>query len=220
MADMNIEKARHNMIEQQIRPWEVLDPQVLDLILRIPREEFVPAEYRAQAFTDMALPIGCDEVMMEPKVEARMLQSLSVQPGDKVLEVGAGSGYVTALLAALASEVISVEIHPELLEQARSNLSAQHIDNVTLEEGNAANGWDKAQPYDVIAVTGSMPTISQGLKENLQIGGRMFVVVGGDPIMEAVLVTRINANEWREEFLFETVIPPLKGAGKKASFEF
>lgn len=220
MADMNIEKARHNMIEQQIRPWEVLDPQVLDLILRIPREEFVPAEYRAQAFTDMALPLGCGEVMMEPKVEARMLQSLAVQPGDKALEVGTGSGYVTALLAALSSEVVSVEIHPELLEAAQANLDAQGVNNITLEQGDAANGWDKAQPYDVIAVTGSMPTISRGLKENLQIGGRMFVVVGGDPIMEAVLVTRVNANEWREEFLFETLLAPLKGAEKKTPFKF
>ncbi len=220
MADMNIEKARHNMIEQQIRPWDVLDQRVLDLILRVPREDFVPAEYRSQAFTDTALPLGHGEVMMEPKLEARMLQSLAIKTTDKVLEVGTGSGYVTALLAGLAAEVVSIEILPELLEQAAARLKAHGIGNVTLEEGNAADGWNKAQPYDVIAVTGSMARLSQGLKENLQIGGRLFAVVGKEPIMEAILVTRVNANEWREEVLFETAIPPLKGNTSTEEFVF
>ncbi|MCW8959892.1 MAG: protein-L-isoaspartate O-methyltransferase, partial [Gammaproteobacteria bacterium] len=156
---MNIEKARHNMVEQQIRPWDVLDQRVLDLVLRIPREEFVPAEYRSMAFVDMPLPIGHGEVMMEPKLEARMVQSLAIQPGDKVLEVGTGSGYVTALLAGLAADVVSVEIEPELLEQARQRLTTHGISNAVLEQGDAANGWDKAQPYDVIAVTGSVAAL-------------------------------------------------------------
>ncbi|HEY9148995.1 MAG TPA: protein-L-isoaspartate O-methyltransferase [Gammaproteobacteria bacterium] len=220
MADMNIEQARHNMVEQQIRPWDVLDQQVLDLVLRIPREEFVPPEYRSMAFVDMPLPIGHGEVMMEPKLEARMLQTLAVQPGDRVLEVGTGSGYVTALLATLAAEVISVEIEPELLEQARQRLAVHGINNIVLEQGDAAGGWDKAQPYDVIAVTGSLTTLPQGLKENMQVGGRLFAVIGESPIMEAVLVTRINANEWREEVLFETWLPPLKGAERAKPFVF
>lgn len=220
MADMNIEQARHNMVEQQIRPWDVLDQRVLDLVLRIPREEFVPPEYRSMAFVDMPLPIGHGEVMMEPKLEARMLQSLAVQPGDKVLEVGTGSGYVTALLATLAAEVISVEIEPELLEQARERLSTHGINNVVLEQGNAAAGWDKAQPYDVMAITGSLTSLPQGLKENMQVGGRLFAVVGESPIMEALLVSRINANEWREEVLFETWLPPLKGTEQEKPFVF
>jgi len=220
MADMNIEQARHNMVEQQIRPWDVLDQQVLDLVLRIPREEFVPTEYRSMAFVDMPLPIGHGEVMMEPKLEARMLQTLAVQPGDRVLEVGTGSGYVTALLATLAAEVISIEIEPELLEQARQRLAMHGINNIVLEQGDAAGGWDKAQPYDVIAVTGSLTTLPQGLKENMQVGGRLFAVIGESPIMEAVLVTRINANEWREEVLFETWLPPLKGTERATPFVF
>lgn len=220
MADMNIEKARHNMVEQQIRPWDVLDQRVLDLFLRIPREEFVPAEYLSMAFVDMPLPIGHGEVMMEPKLEARMVQSLAIQPGDKVLEVGTGSGYVTALLAGLAANVVSVEIEPELPEQARQRLTTHGIGNVVLEQGDAANGWDKAQPYDVIAVTGSVTALPQGLKQNMQVGGRMFVIVGTPPIMEAMLVTRTNANEWREEVLFETLLPPLKGASQEKPFVF
>lgn len=220
MADMNIEKARHNMVEQQIRPWDVLDQQVLDTVIQVPREEFVPAEYRKIAFTDMPLPIGEGEVMMEPKLEARILQALRIQPDDKALEVGTGSGYVTALLAKLAAQVVSVEINPQLLEQARQRLERFGFGNITLEEGNAAAGWNPAQPYDVICVTGSVPELAQGLKENLQVGGRLFAVVGEAPVMEAVLVTRVNANEWRQQTLFETMVPPLKGIEKEEAFVF
>jgi protein-L-isoaspartate(D-aspartate) O-methyltransferase len=220
MADMNIEQARHNMIEQQIRPWDVLDQRVLDQILRTPREEFVPTAYRHAAFTDMMLPIGHGEVMMEPKLEARMLQALALQPGDKVLEVGTGSGYVTALLAGMAAQVISVELDKELHEQAQVRLARHGIDNVLLEQGDAANGWEAHQPYDVIAITGSLPVLPESFKENLQIGGRLFAVIGNEPVMEAVLVTRINANEWREETLFETLIPPLHRAQQEKGFTF
>jgi protein-L-isoaspartate(D-aspartate) O-methyltransferase len=220
MADMNIEQARHNMIEQQIRPWDVLDQRVLEQVLRTPREDFVQPAYRNAAFTDMMLPIGHDQVMMEPKLEARILQALAIQPHEKVLEVGTGSGYLTALLAGMASQVVSVEIVPELHEQAKSLLARHRIDNVTLEQGDAANGWDAHQPYDAIAVTGSLPSLPQGLKDNLQIGGRLFAVVGEAPVMEAVLVTRINANEWREDTLFETVVPPLMSAQKVQHFTF
>jgi protein-L-isoaspartate(D-aspartate) O-methyltransferase len=220
MADMNIEQARHNMIEQQIRPWDVLDQRVLDRILRTPREEFVAPAYRHAAFTDMMLPIGQGEVMMEPKLEARMLQALAVQPGDKVLEVGTGSGYVTALLAGMAAQVISVELDETLHDQAKKRLAQQGIDNVVLEQGDAAGGWAAHQPYDVIAITGSLPSLPQSFKETLQIGGRLFAVIGSEPLMEAVLVTRINANEWREENLFETLLPPLHNAEREATFTF
>lgn len=220
MADMNIEQARHNMIEQQIRPWDVLDQRVLEQVLRTPREDFVPPAYRSAAFTDMMLPIGHDQVMMEPKLEARILQALAIQPHEKVLEVGTGSGYLTALLAGLASRVVSVEIVPQLHEQAKALLAQHGIDNVTLEQGDAAGGWDAHQPYDAIAVTGSLPSLPQGLKDNLQIGGRLFAVVGELPAMRAVLATRINANEWREQTLFETVVPPLMSAQKVQHFTF
>jgi protein-L-isoaspartate(D-aspartate) O-methyltransferase len=220
MADMNIEQARHNMIEQQIRPWDVLDQRVLEQIMRTPREDFVPSAYRNAAFTDMMLPIGHEQVMMEPKLEARMLQTLDIQAEDKVLEVGTGSGYLTALLAGLASRVVSVEIVPELHEQAKALLQHHGIDNVTLEQGDAVNGWNAQQPYDAIAVTGSLPSVPQGLKENLQIGGRLFVIVGEEPVMTAQLITRINANEWREETLFETVVPPLMSTQKVQHFMF
>ena len=217
---MNIEQARHNMIEQQIRPWDVLDQLVLKQILRTPREDFVPAAYRKAAFTDMMLPIGHEQLMMEPKLEGRMLQALAIKPHEKALEVGTGSGYVTALLAGMASQVISVEIIAELQEQAKARLAKHGIKNVTLEVGDAARGWDAYQPYDVIAVTGSLPMLPQSLKENLQIGGRLFAIVGEAPAMEATLVTRINANEWREEVLFETMVPPLLSTDNVQHFEF
>lgn len=220
MADMNIEKARHNMIEQQIRPWDVLDPRILNLLQRIPREDFVLPEHRSLAFTDMELPIGNDQVMMEPKLEARMLQALAILPTDKVLEVGTGSGYVTAMLANLAAQVVSVEIEPELQQHAARRLATLGIGNVTLEQGNAASGWSNGQPYNAIAVTGSLPVLPKGLKENLQVGGRLFAVVGEAPAMQAVLVTRINSNEWREETLFETVVPPLQNVHQADAFVF
>ncbi len=220
MADMNIEKARHNMIEQQIRPWDVIDQRVLNLLQRIPREDFVLPEYRSLAFTDMELPIGYDQVMMEPKLEARMLQSLAIKPDDRVLEIGTGSGYVTAMLAALASEVTSVEIEPALQQQAERNLTTKGIGNVTLHQGDAANGWQDGQPYNVIVVTGSLPALPKALKDNLQVGGRLFAVVGSAPAMTALLVTRINSNEWREESLFETVVPPLRNGQVTEKFEF
>ncbi len=220
MADMNIEQARHNMIEQQIRPWDVLDQHVLNQIQRTPREAFVPDAYRHAAFTDMMLPIGHGEIMMEPKLEARMLQALAIQPGDKVLEVGTGSGYVTALLAGMAAQVISVEIDAALLEEAKARLSHHNIENVVLEQGDAANGWGAHQPYNVTAITGSLPALPQSFKENMQIGGRLFAIIGEAPVMEAILVTRLNANEWREETLFETYLPPLRNVSQEKVFSF
>ncbi|MBE0510539.1 MAG: protein-L-isoaspartate O-methyltransferase [Gammaproteobacteria bacterium] len=217
---MNIEQARFNMIEQQVRPWDVLDQQVLDQIARIPREEFVPKALRSVAFSDTALPIGNGQLMMEPKQEARLLQALALQPGDKVLEIGTGSGYLTALLASQAARVISVEIDDELLAQAREHLAAQGIANVELLEGNAARGWDAEQPYDAIAVTGSLPSIPTSLKENMQIGGRMFVVVGRAPMMQAMLVTRLNIKEWQELPLFETLLAPLQSDAGRTDFVF
>lgn len=217
---MNIEQARFNMLEQQIRPWDVLDQQVLDRIAQIPREEFVPAHLRSLAFSDTMLPLGNGEVMMEPKLEGRILQALAIQPTDRVLEIGTGSGYLTALLASLARQVVSVEIDDALLATARTRLERMQITNVDLMQGNAARGWNARQPYDAIAVTGSLPTLPQTLKENMQIGGRLFAVIGEAPVMQGVLVTRQSYNEWQILPLFETVLPPLREIGTDKVFQF
>lgn len=217
---MNIEQARFNMIEQQIRPWDVLDQQVLDRMTRIPREAFVAPQLRAMAFTDTMLPLGNGEVMMEPKLEGRLLQALAIQPNDKVLEIGTGSGYLTALLASLARSVVSVEIDEELLAGARERLEQQQVTNVELMQGNAAAGWDARQPYDAIAVTGSLPNLPLSLKKNMQIGGRLFAVIGEAPVMHGVLVTRLNINEWQTLRLFETVLPPLRDITANRVFHF
>lgn len=218
MVDMNLEQARHNMIVQQIRPWEVMDDQVLDLIMRTPREDFVPPQYRNLAFTDTALPIGHGQVMMPPRLEARMLQALAVQPDESVLEIGTGSGYVTALLAQLARHVYSVEIEPELRQAAERRLAARGLSNVTLDEGDAAAGWPRRGSYDVIAVTGSLPELPLTLQQGLNVGGRLFVVVGEAPAMEAWLITRLGENDWARESLFETELPPLQNAPRASRF--
>lgn len=218
MVDMNLEQARHNMIVQQIRPWEVMDDQVLDLMTRTPREDFVPPQYRNIAFTDMEIPLGHGQVMMTPRLEARMLQALAVQPDESVLEIGTGSGYVTALLAQLARHVFSVEIAPDLKRAAEQRLAARGLTNVTQDEGDAAAGWPRHGSYDVIAVTGSLPTLPPGLQQQLNVGGRLFVVVGEAPAMVALLVTRLGENEWAQEGLFETVLPPLQNALRARRF--
>lgn len=220
MTDMNIELARHNMIEQQIRPWGVWDHRVLDLVLRSPREDFVAPAHRNLAFVDMELPIGHGAAMMFPRVEARMLQALQVQPGDRILEVGTGSGFVTLLLARLGNTVETVEINEELAQAAGKRLAAHGVENVTLKVGDAAGGWSHNQPYDVIAITGSLPTLPESFKQDLQIGGRLFAVIGEGVVMEAKLITRLNANEWQEEVLFETWLAPLKNTTIRAPFKF
>jgi protein-L-isoaspartate(D-aspartate) O-methyltransferase len=212
MSEMNIEQARFNMIEQQIRPWEVLDQKVLNIIADVPREEFVPATYMNLAFTDMCVPIGYNEVMMAPKLEARMLQSLDIQPQESVLEVGTGTGYVTTLLAKLARHVYSIDIHEEFVAAARGKLASDGTVNVTIEQGDAAQGWERHAPYNVIALTGSVPLLPKAFQESLAIGGRLFAIVGDAPVMEARLITRVGQNEYQEQNLFETDLPPLRNA--------
>jgi protein-L-isoaspartate(D-aspartate) O-methyltransferase len=216
--DMNFEQARANMVAQQIRPWEVLDEQVLETVLATPREEFVPAPFRALAFMDMEIPLGRGEVMMPPRVEARMVQTLALRPDDAVLEIGTGSGYVTALLAKLGGHVSSVDIHGEFTAAARVKLAAHGIDNVTLETGDAARGWGQPGRFDAIAVTGSLPVPTDDFQRALKVGGRMFIVVGQAPVMEAMLVERVGENEWRRKTLFETVVPPLANAPQATRF--
>lgn len=217
---MDIEQARFNMVEQQIRPWEVLDQTVLDLLFEVRREEFVPAPYRSLAFVDMEIPLGHGESMWAPKLEARCLQSLALKKTDRVLEIGTGSGYFTALLASLAGHVHSVEIHAEFLREAEAKLKAHGFDNVTLEAGDASRGWEKHAPYDVIVVTGSLPVMPQTLPAELNPGGRLFAVVGDDPVMSAELLTCSARGVYRSERLFETRIKPLVNALEPERFCF
>lgn len=224
MAYLNFDQARFNMVEQQIRTWEVLDQDVLDLLYVVPREDFVPAAYRALAFSDMEIPLGPDaglgQRMMPPKMEARILQEVGVKKSDKVLEVGTGSGYLTALLAHRAASVYSVELDRELAEFGRGNLVRHGVENMTLEIGDGAGGWSKHAPYDVIVLTGSTPVLPQSIAKQLSQGGRMFAIVGDAPVMVAKLVTCNGPGMFASTELFDTVIAPLKNAQRPSRFEF
>ena len=215
---MDFEQARHNMIEQQVRPWDVLDQRVLDVMTTLPREAFVPEQYRALAFADISIPLGQDQVMMSPKLEGRLLQTLDIKQDDTVLEIGTGSGYLTACLASLGQHVTSWEIFPELSAAAKARLVEQDIGNVTLEVGDATREIADEARYDVIAVTGSVPVLQQQFHANLKPGGRLFVITGKPPIMEALLITRLDADTWARESLFETSLPPLVNATEPLRF--
>lgn len=218
MTQIDIEQARFNMIEQQVRPWDVLDQRVLDVMSATPREDFVPERYRSLAFADINIPLGHDQVMMAPKTEGRLLQVLDVQAGDSVLEIGTGSGYLTACLSRLGNHVTSVEIFPEFREAAAAKLAAHGFRNVTLRDADAANGIGSDSRYDVIAVTGSLPLLHRQFHDNLAIGGRLFVIAGMPPVMEALLITRIDERNWSRESLFETSLPPLLHAEQPQQF--
>jgi len=217
---MNLEQARTNMVEQQIRTWEVLDQDVLDLLYLVPREEFVPEKHRALAFSDMEIPIGEGERMWQPKMEARVLQELAIGKTDRVLEVGTGSGYLAALMSHRAARVFSVEIKPALAAFGRANLERHGADSVTLEIGDAARGWPSHAPYDVIVLTGSTPILPRSLVEELAPGGRLFAVVGEPPAMAARLVVSTVPGAARATDLFETVIAPLVNAETPSRFRF
>ena len=217
---MNFELARSNMIEQQIKPWDVPNQSVLDLISEIHREDFVPDEYRRLAFADTRIPLAHGQVTMTPKVEARLLQALEIKPEDEILEVGTGCAYLTALLAKSGHHVLSIDIHPEFTEQARSKLQQHDINNVTLESGDAVHGWQQSSPYDVIVFTGSVPFLEDCIQQQLKIGGRLFVITGQSPVMQARLITRIAENDWHDKVLFETDLPELEGATQVEPFKF
>jgi protein-L-isoaspartate(D-aspartate) O-methyltransferase len=216
---MDIERARFNMVEQQIRPWEVLDPKVLDLLFKVKREDFVPDAYRELAFADLEIPIGHGETMLVPKLEARILQEVAVNADDRILEIGTGSGYMTALLASQGAHVYSVDIVGEFTQSAAARLARHGIHNATLETGDAARGWDKHGPYDVIVLTGSTPVLAEGFAASLGAGGRLFAVVGEAPAMEAQLITAADG-AYAAASLFETVVPALRNAPRRATFVF
>lgn len=217
---MNFETARHNMIEQQIRPWNVLDLDVLDLLDKIHREDFVPAAHQINACSDFEIPLGNGSCMLAPRMEARMVQTLKVQPHETVLEIGTGSGYMTALLAHFALRVFSIEIDQATSTEAGRKLASHDISNVTLEIGDGASGWDSHAPYDVIVLTGSTPKLASSFESSLNINGRLLAVVGDEPAMQVQLITRTSETDFTREVLFETVIPALQNAPQPARFSF
>ena len=222
---MNIEQARFNMIEQQIRPWEVLDAQILNLLSVVKREDFVPLAHKALAFVDMEIPLQAQgtsgQVMLAPRVQARLLQDLHLQQQDSVLEIGTGSGYMAALLAHHARHVTTVDIEPELQALATRNLAAYGVTNVSVESGDGARGWtDKAALFDVIVLSGSLPVVHDAFLTQLKIGGRLFAVIGEAPIMTACLITRMSNDAWETEQLFETSIKALRNTAAPSGFHF
>jgi protein-L-isoaspartate(D-aspartate) O-methyltransferase len=217
---MNVEQARSNMVESQIRTWEVLDQRVLDTLLAVKREAYVPDKYRPLAFVDMEIPLGHGEVMLAPKLEARMVQELTLKSTDRVLEVGTGSGHMTALLAALAGHVYSVELVPDLSQSAAEKLAHNGVRNVTLEVGDAGRGWPRHAPYDAILLTGSVPFLGNAFQKQLKAGGRLLAVVGEPPAMTARLVTAIAEGAYNEVGLFETCIAPLRNVPQPERFVF
>jgi len=220
MQGINIELARHNMVEQQVRPWDVLDQRVLDLIARSPRDEYVPARYRNVAYADLFLPLGHGQTMLTPKLEARMLQELEIGPKDRILEIGTGSGYFTSLLAAMGAHVYSVDIYSEFVDAAQATLAAHGASNVTLETGDAARGWDKHGPYDVIAITGSMPVLPDAFLASLAPGGRLMAFIGKSPVMDAIRIRRLAGDGMEQTSIFETDVPALVNAYEPAKFVF
>ncbi len=217
---MDLELAKFNMVEQQIRPWNVLSPSVLDTVAAIPRENFVPSTYRHLAFADLQIPIGDGQVMMQPKVEARLLQALAPTGADLALEIGAGTGYVAALLAKTAEEVHTIEYRKQFVELANSNLKANDIRNVKVMHGDAGRGWYADVNYQMIFVSGSLFELPRSYLELLSVGGRLVAVTGNKPVMNAIAVRRIDVANWKTEYLFETLLPPLDNIKQPDRFKF
>ena len=217
---MNIEQARFNMVEQQIRPWEVLDQSVLDLLFTVKREEFVPTAYKAMAFADLELPLGQGQVMLSPKMEARQLQEIGVRPSDKVLEIGTGSGYMAALLAAKAEHVVSLENNAELADVARGNLTRAGITNVTVETADGSGGFPARGPYDVIVISGGIPAVPDTILKQLRQGGRLIAIVGTAPVMRLQLITCTGEGLFNTVNVLETVAPCLENFRAAPAFNF
>ena len=217
---MNVEQARFNMIEQQIRPWDVLDQSVLSLLALVKREDFVPPAYRPLAFVDTEVPLPCGQSMLTPKVEARLLQELDVRKHERVLEIGTGSGYMAALLAHRAQHVVTLEMHAELVAFARANLQRSGTPRVEVRQGDGARGLPEEAPFEVILLSGSVPEVPPGLLAQLKVGGRLAAIVGQLPIMRATLFTRSSEHDFASVELFDTVAPRLAGFDEPPRFKF
>jgi protein-L-isoaspartate(D-aspartate) O-methyltransferase len=217
---MNIEQARFNMIEQQIRPWDVLDQEVLSLLSIVKRENFVPAAYRDLAFADLELPLPGGHKMLFPRVEARVLQELAVKKHENVLLIGAGSGYLAALFAHRGQHVTAVEIDPAIATMAEENLRNNGVTNAEVAVGDGSRGWAAKAPYDVICVAGGLPVVPQDMLEQLKIGGRLSAFVGGRPVMTAQIITRVDETQYRVADVFETYIDHLVNAIAPSRFKF
>ena len=217
---MNIEQARFNMIEQQIRPWNVLDQDVLDLLLVVKREDFVPAAYKALAFVDTEIPLPGGEAMFNPKIEARLLQEIQLKKHENVLEIGAGSGYMAALLAHKGRHVTTIEIAPELKVLAETNLARAGLTNVTVELGNGLEGYAKAAPFDVIVISGGVEEVPEALLKQIKVGGRIAAIVGQAPVMSAQVITRVSETAFDTVKVFETNVKPLGSAVQTSRFTF
>lgn len=219
---MDLNQARFNMIEQQIRPWEVLDPQVLALLSTVHREDFVPLAHKALAFVDMEIPLGTapDQVMLAPRVQARLLQDLAVQKTDKVLDIGTGSGFMAALLGHQAASVLSLEIDPQLASQAQNNLQKAGVTNVTVRQADGSQGAAHDGPFDVILLNGSVAEVPTALLQQLTVGGRLAAIVGDEPMMRITLITRTGQNSWTTTEPWDSNAPRLRGFAEPSRFTF
>lgn len=217
---MNIEQARFNMIEQQIRPWNVLDQDVLDLLVVVKREDFVPPAYKALAFVDTEIPLPGGEAMFTPKIEARILQEVQLKKHENVLEIGAGSGYMAALLAHKARHVTTVEISPELKAMAEANLARAGVTNVTVELGNGAQGWTSGAPFDVIVISGALEHLPEAFLKQVKVGGRIAAIIGQSPAMTAQVITRVSETAYDTVNVFETDVKQLTNATTHSRFTF
>lgn len=217
---MNVEQARFNMVEQQIRPWNIFDPRLLALLGRVPREDFVPAAHKALAFADLALPLPGGQAMLPPKVQARIVQDLAIQPHETVLEIGTGTGYLTALLAHFAQRVISLELQAELVAQARQNLQKAGVLNAEVRQADGARGTPAEAPFDVIVLSGSVHEVPAHLLNCLKPGGRLFAIVGDEPVMRATVVTRTGEQTFQSAQNWDTVAPRLENFQQPTRFHF
>lgn len=217
---MDLNQARFNMIEQQVRPWEVLDPQVLELLLTVRREDFVPLAQKALAFVDMDIPLGHGQVMLSPRVQARLVQDLALKKTDKVLEIGTGTGYTTALLAHQAAQVLGFEANAELAAQASANLQKAGISNAKVRNADGSQGAAGEGPFDAILLSGSVAQVPQNLLDQLAVGGRLIAIVGDEPMMRATLITRTGSSSFVTAQPWDTNAPRLAGFAETPAFQF
>jgi protein-L-isoaspartate(D-aspartate) O-methyltransferase len=220
MNTMNYSIARENMVNQQLRTWDVFDPRVLDLFASLPRETFVPEAFRHLAYSDTAIPLGNNHYLAPPREQARMLQALSPQPYERALEIGTGAGFITLMLTQLAKTVVTVDIDPTMSQSAEKRLHDMQIQNAVFKTGDGAQGWTQDGQFDVICIHGSVKKLADFFKQMLTVHGRLYVVTGDNPAMSATLITRLTENEWQTKVLFETVVPRLVHGEPKPEFEF